>query len=280
METSKNIPETTQNFTFEDHNITFLTSNDNIMINATEMAKQFDVKPNFWLKTAQAQGLINAISKLKKINYSDLVEVRAGSPENGGGTWMHKDVALPFAQWLSPELYIWCNDRIFELFKYGLTALKEETRENLFKLSEAVSVLKKDSTTELGVYGIYKEMKNRGILNKYNRPYPEYIEKGYFKLVPYPKNKYVKSSFVTEDGLKWLLQILFPNINNNDDIKRLEYEINLALQGIETILENLLVSKSRTPLSEEQNRLNIERMKSICSEIKSISEKNNLKAVA
>lgn len=38
------------------------------------------------------------------------------------GTWMHEDVAMEFARWLSPTFAIWCNDRIKELLKYGMTA--------------------------------------------------------------------------------------------------------------------------------------------------------------
>lgn len=35
---------------------------------------------------------------------------------------MHEDLALVFAQWLSPDFYLWCNDRIKELLQYGMTA--------------------------------------------------------------------------------------------------------------------------------------------------------------
>ncbi|MFK2517133.1 phage antirepressor KilAC domain-containing protein [Bacteroides fragilis] len=35
---------------------------------------------------------------------------------------MHEDLALIFAQWLSPDFYLWCNDRIKELLQYGMTA--------------------------------------------------------------------------------------------------------------------------------------------------------------
>lgn len=51
---------------------------------------------------------------------------------NGGqiqGTWMHEDVALEFARWLSPAFAIWCNDRIKELLKYGMTATEERLEE-------------------------------------------------------------------------------------------------------------------------------------------------------
>jgi hypothetical protein len=43
------------------------------------------------------------------------VKVKQGGNAKYQGTWMHEDVALIFAQWLSPEFYLWCNDRVKEL---------------------------------------------------------------------------------------------------------------------------------------------------------------------
>lgn len=39
---------------------------------------------------------------------------------------MHEDVALEFARWLSPAFAIWCNDRIKELLKTGVTTASNE----------------------------------------------------------------------------------------------------------------------------------------------------------
>ena len=97
---------------------------DNVMVNATQMAKAFGKQPNDWLKTEQAQRMIEAISNRQKCTFADLQVVRNGAPENGGGTWMHEDVALVFAQWLSPEFYLWCNERIKELIKNGVSDIK------------------------------------------------------------------------------------------------------------------------------------------------------------
>ena len=36
-----------------------------------------------------------------------------------------RGLAIVFAQWLSPEFYLWCNDRIKELLRFGLTATEE-----------------------------------------------------------------------------------------------------------------------------------------------------------
>lgn len=89
---------------------------DNLMVNATQMAKPFNKSPKDFLKTEQSKRFIEALSEVKKILSSDLVKVTYG---NNGGTWMHEDVAIEFARWLSPAFAIWCNDRIKELLMKG-----------------------------------------------------------------------------------------------------------------------------------------------------------------
>jgi phage antirepressor YoqD-like protein len=55
------------------------------------------------------------------------------------GTWMHEDVALEFARWLSPKFAIWCNDRIKELITQGYTEMNAlVTPENMLKVSQAL----------------------------------------------------------------------------------------------------------------------------------------------
>lgn len=109
-------------YKYEGSMVTFSKGED-VMVNATEMAKPFGKQAKDWLRTEQSKLVIEAISKVKKCLLSDLVVVKAGSPENGGGTWMQEDVALVFAQWLSPEFYIWCNDRIKELLMTGIAVM-------------------------------------------------------------------------------------------------------------------------------------------------------------
>lgn len=89
------------------------------MVNATQMAKPFEKSPKDFLKTEQTKRFMQALSEVKKILSSDLVKVVYG---DNGGTWMHEDVAMEFARWLSPAFAIWCNDRIKELLTIGMTA--------------------------------------------------------------------------------------------------------------------------------------------------------------
>lgn len=57
------------------------------------------------------------------IPISALIQVvKGGNSEQG--TWLHEDVALEFARWLSPSFAIWCNKRIKELLQYGMTAMQ------------------------------------------------------------------------------------------------------------------------------------------------------------
>ena len=107
------------------------------MINATEMAKPFGKSPKDFLKTEQTKVYIGTLGEVKKILSSDLVRVIYG---DNGGTWMHEDVAMEFARWLSPAFAIWCNDRIKELLQYGMTAT-QPTLEQMITTPILLSVL-------------------------------------------------------------------------------------------------------------------------------------------
>lgn len=96
----------------------------NVMVNATEMAKQFDKQPYNWLRTQQTQEFIKELSATRKCVPTDLVLVRNGG--DNYGTWMHEDVAMEFARWLSPKFAIWCNDRIKELLTQGVTTINDD----------------------------------------------------------------------------------------------------------------------------------------------------------
>lgn len=104
------------------------------MINATQMAKPFGKQPVFWLNNQSTKEFLAELAKLRNLSSADLVRVtKGGNDKNAQGTWMHEDVALEFARWLSPQFAIWCNDRIKELFKEGVVKAQrtEERRKQL-----------------------------------------------------------------------------------------------------------------------------------------------------
>lgn len=97
---------------------------DSVMVNATEMAKPFKKSATHWLRNQSTKDFIKEYAALRNRNPSDLVNVING---DNGGTWMHEDVALEFARWLSPMFAIWCNDRIKELLTKGRTQIRQES---------------------------------------------------------------------------------------------------------------------------------------------------------
>lgn len=109
-------------FSYNNNPITFQIG-EATMVNATEMAKPFGKLVKDWLKNNQTKEFINTLSAVRNILLTDLVKVKQGGTAQG--TWLHEDVALEFARWLSPSFAIWCNDRIKELMRHGITAMPQ-----------------------------------------------------------------------------------------------------------------------------------------------------------
>ena len=123
-------------YAYQGSEVTF-SNGDNVMVNATQMAKVFGKQPNDWLKTEQAQRMIEAIAKTNIFGLADnqlVITIKGGNNPEERGTWMHEDVALVFAQWLSPEFYVWCNNRIKELIKNGVSDIRETPSDRMKEL--------------------------------------------------------------------------------------------------------------------------------------------------
>jgi len=119
------------------YDISFLYKNGYQMINATEMAKPFNKRPNDWLSLRFTKEFIKVlIATRKNCSVDNLIVTRAGGLGGGGETWLHEDLALEFARWLSPRFAIWCNDKIKELLKNGYvylrTAIPNELQEHIY----------------------------------------------------------------------------------------------------------------------------------------------------
>ena len=111
-------------FSYNGSNVTFRTRDGVLYINATEMAKPFGKRPNDYLVLPSTNQLIEAITrKSGNVDNQLVITIRGGySP----GTWLQEDVALDFAQWLSVDFRLWCNDRIKELLIFGNTSIRRK----------------------------------------------------------------------------------------------------------------------------------------------------------
>lgn len=110
-------------YSYKGSEISFM-SGESTMINATQMAKPFGKRPNDYLVLPSTNQLINAITRKSGIAENQLVITERGGLNPG--TWLHEDIALDFAQWLSVDFRLWCNDRIKELLKTGVTTVSND----------------------------------------------------------------------------------------------------------------------------------------------------------
>lgn len=132
-------------FQYSNAPISFRKETGSLFVNATEMAKGFGKTTKDWLRTKQSEEFISSLSTVRQISPTGLVQIIQGGNPELQGTWMHEDVALEFARWLSPAFAIWCNDRIKELLQIGFTATQptiEQLVENPDLIIEVASKLK------------------------------------------------------------------------------------------------------------------------------------------
>lgn len=112
----------------------------NVMVNLTDVAKAFPNKnlTNI-VNSVEIKEYCNALSKLQICSFTDLLTVRKGAPELGGGTWAHQKVALRVAQKLSPEFAVWVDSKLEELLTTGVTTVSNDDE----VIAQAMSVLQR-----------------------------------------------------------------------------------------------------------------------------------------
>lgn len=102
-------------FAFNGTQISFsIRDNGTVFINATEMARSFGTHVSPWKKLASAQAVIARITSTLQCPFRELyLATSGGSPDKG--TWMHEDLAMEYARYLSPQLAFWVYDRLKDL---------------------------------------------------------------------------------------------------------------------------------------------------------------------
>ena len=113
-----------QIFNYNETPVSFQIRDGTLMVNATEVAKLFDKRPNDFLNLPSTQKKIKTIINRHGLVINQLVITKRGSPKEGGGTWLNEDLATSFAQWLSFSFGLWLHDRIKELLPVNYIASK------------------------------------------------------------------------------------------------------------------------------------------------------------
>lgn len=87
-------------------------------VNATALCKAANRKFNDYRTNASTTGFLNALAAKTGIpvveGKQSLIESRPGSPETGGGSWVHPQVAINLGIWLSPEFAVQVSEWVVE----------------------------------------------------------------------------------------------------------------------------------------------------------------------
>lgn len=127
----------TLEFIYQESEIHFLVNphNKNVMVNATEMAKMYGKRIDFFLKSEQTKAFMEAAQFPPYGGNSDNEKPLELIVTKGHqGTFMHRILALKFAAWLSPEFEVWIfstmDEIIFGNYKkhWDAHAQQEEAR--------------------------------------------------------------------------------------------------------------------------------------------------------
>ena len=120
-----------QTFQYKGSPISF-QKGDDVMVNATQLAKIYGKRPAEYLRLPDTVKLINAITRKYGISENQLVITSKGGNisdmgkshivYNQQGTWMHRLIVVDFCQWLDIDLKLWCTEKLDELMRYGMTA--------------------------------------------------------------------------------------------------------------------------------------------------------------
>ena len=79
---------------------------DDAFVNATIMCAAFGRLPNEFLRLTSTQAFIAALTEENPMRENPVLTQHGGASP---GTWIHPDLALECARWLSPAFSLWCG---------------------------------------------------------------------------------------------------------------------------------------------------------------------------
>jgi len=141
-----------QLFKYDNQDIEFdLTQND-VFVNATEMAVAFGERTANFLRAKETKAFIKELEK-RQVQGSDsslenqkqkVISVVHGGRNNG--TWMHRKLALKFAAWLHPAFEVWVysviDNLLYSAYKEMQLSIKEsaERRSRMDEIRQQLRV--------------------------------------------------------------------------------------------------------------------------------------------
>ncbi|WP_298119295.1 KilA-N domain-containing protein [Flavobacterium sp.] len=150
-------------FIYQDVKIHFLLSQDeNVMVNATEMAKAFGKRTDVFLKTDGVKQFINLFQQTPNGGRS---EIRATENRGHVGIYFHRILAIKFAAWLDTEFEIWIYSKIDEILfghykQHWDNHIKQEDAKERMEKAKSKLLLEATQEDAIAYFEAEKEYKN------------------------------------------------------------------------------------------------------------------------
>ena len=116
-----------QIFSYEGSPIEFEIIDGQVFANATAMFRANNARLDHWKDAESTSRYIQAYTQNSGIYENQVVITKQGSPQNGGGTWIHERLILNAARYISVEFELWCDKKVSELLRTGKTQLAPAT---------------------------------------------------------------------------------------------------------------------------------------------------------
>jgi hypothetical protein len=129
-------------FIYQDTKIHFALSTDkNVMVNATEMAKAFNKRIDVFLKTEPTKAFIKLLEfPPVGVNSSPLKKKEIISTHGQNGTYFTRLLAVKFAMWLDPVFELWVINTIDEIM-FGEYKIHQQAIEATLKAEKEIENL-------------------------------------------------------------------------------------------------------------------------------------------
>jgi len=127
----------------------------NEMVNANDLAKQYNKKPNDFLRLESTQAFIDAFKSDAVsngiTNFEPVITIKGNfSTGKSQGTWMHRILAYKFAAWLDPKIEVF----VYRTFDAVATEAKKISDQKLLEQQRQLDYFwdKEDRNDTYGPY--------------------------------------------------------------------------------------------------------------------------------
>jgi len=109
-------------------------------VNATAMCKANGKQWSKYRESDRCQTYLDALAETSEIRMFDLIESRQGQ---GGGTWVHPQVAVDLARWISAPFAVWMDGWFLESVQQAQPAAVETTAVPRLREAEVITLVER-----------------------------------------------------------------------------------------------------------------------------------------